>query len=63
MLNITRQWQDPDILIFCYNSTLRKNRSYAETPCAQVSFWSIRLFKSYRRKTGPREAETDSRGR
>ena len=59
--NITSHWQDPEILIFCCKSTLRKIRSHAETPCIQVSFWSIRPLKGYRRKTGPREAETDSR--
>ena len=57
MLNITGQWQDPKILIFCYKSILPKIRSRAETPCAQVSFSSIRPFKGYRRKTGPREAK------
>ena len=58
MLNITSQWQDPEILICCYKSILRKIRSHAETPCAQVSFRPIRPFKGYRRKTDPREAET-----
>ena len=42
-------------------SIRRKIRSHAETPCAQVSSSSIRLFKGYRRKIGPGEAETDSR--
>ena len=60
MLNITSQRQDPEILIFCYKSIPRKIRSHAQTPCAQVSFWSIRPSKGYCRKTRPREAETDS---
>ena len=37
-----------------------KNSSHAETLCFLISFWSIRPFKGHRRKTGPREAETDS---
>ena len=60
MLNITSQWQGPEILIFL-KSLLRKIRSHAETPYAEVSFWSVRPFKGYRKKTGSREAETDSR--
>ena len=60
MLTITSQWQDPEILIFCFESILQKNRSHAETPSVQLSFRSIRPFKGYSRKTGPREAETDS---
>ena len=28
------QWQDPEILFFCYKSILRKIRSHAETPYA-----------------------------
>ena len=60
MLDITSQWQDPDFLFFYYKSILPKIRSHAETPRAKVLFWSIRLCKEYRRKTGPREAETDS---
>ena len=35
--------------------------SHAVTPYIQVSFRSIRPFKGYRRKTGLREAETDSK--
>ena len=35
-------------------------RSHAETPCAQVSSWSTSRFQIYHRKTGPREADTDS---
>ena len=61
MLNITSQWQDPEILDFCYKSILRKIRLHAETSCAQVLVWSIRPFKRCRRKTGPRETETDSK--
>ena len=61
MLNITSQWQDPEILIFCYKSILRKIRSHAENPYVQVLFWSMRPLKGYRRKTGPHEAENDSR--
>ena len=38
-----------------------KNRSHAETSSAKVSSWSVSPFKRYRRKTGPHEAETDSR--
>ena len=38
MLNIMSQWQDPEMLVFCYKSILLKNRSNAETPCTQVSF-------------------------
>ena len=45
---------------FCYKSKLWNIRSHAETPCAQVSSWSVCPFKRYRRKAGPREAETDS---
>ena len=61
ILNIMSHRQDPEILIFCHKSIWRKIRSHAETPCAQVSLKTIRLFKGYPRKTGPREAETDSR--
>ena len=39
MLNITCQCQDPEIMIFCYMSILRKIRSHAEAPCVQFSFW------------------------
>ena len=39
MVNITSQWQDPEILISCDKSISRKNRSHAEAPCAQSSFW------------------------
>ena len=61
MLNITSQWQGPEILIFfCYKSIPRKIRSHAETPYAQVSLRSIRPFKEYRLITGLREAEADS---
>ena len=37
MLNIMspKLWQDPEIMIFCYTSILRKIRSRAETPCAK----------------------------
>ena len=38
MLNITSQWQDPEILILFYKSISRKIRSHDETTCAQVSF-------------------------
>ena len=61
MLNITSQRQDPEIWIFCHKSILRKIRSHAKTPCAQISFWYIRPFQGYRRKTCPHETETDSR--
>ena len=60
MLNITNQWQVPEIYIF-YKSILQEIRSHADTPCAKVSSSSICPFKGYRRKTGRREAETDSR--
>ena len=61
MLNITSQlWKDPEIVIFCCKSILRKIRSDAETPCLQVLFLSVRPFNGYRRKTCAREAETDS---
>ena len=32
MINVTGQWQDPEIFIFCYTSTLQKIKSHAETP-------------------------------
>ena len=51
-VNITSQWQDPKVWIFCYKTYYEKISSHAETPCAQVSFRSIRPFKEYRRKTG-----------
>ena len=38
MLKIRSQWQDPEILVFCYKSILRKTRSHAETSYAKVSF-------------------------
>ena len=38
MLNITSQWQEPEILIFCYKSYITENQPNAETPCAQLSF-------------------------
>ena len=47
---------------FLLKSILWKIRSLTETHCVQVLSWSIYPFKRYRRKTGPREAETDSTG-
>ena len=35
IFNIRSQWQDPEIMIFCYKSILWKIRSHAETQCAQ----------------------------
>ena len=58
---ITSQWQVLEILIFRSRSILGNIRSHAETPCDLVWSRSIRPFKRYRRKTGPRKAETDSR--
>ena len=44
MLNITSQWQDPEILIFCYKSILRKIGSHAKTPMSKFrSDLSVRL--------------------
>ena len=59
--NIMSQWRDPEIWIFCYKSILRKIRSHAETSCVRVLLLSIGPFTEYRRKTGPHEAETNSR--
>ena len=61
IFNISSQWQDPEILVFCYKRILRRIRSHAETPCVQVSARSICQFNKYRQKIGPREAEADSR--
>ena len=61
ILNIRSKWQGLKIVTFCYESMLWKIRSHAQSPCAQVSSWSIFPFNIYPRKTGPREAETDSR--
>ena len=44
------QWQDHEILMSWYKSTLQQMRSHAETPCTQVSSWSIHPFKRYLRK-------------
>ena len=58
MLNITSQWQDFEILIFCYKSIVRKIRSHAETPLLKFrSYLSDRLRDI---AEGPGEAETDS---
>ena len=57
--DITRQWQDIEVLIFCYKSILQKIGHMLKW-YGQVSFWSYRQFKGYRRQTGPRESETDS---
>ena len=53
IFNITSQWQDPEILIYCYNSIWWKIGPHVETPCAQVSFWSTCPFKRYRGKRIP----------
>ena len=44
MLSIISQWQEPEILIFCYRSVLRKIRSHAETLIPKFcTYLSIRL--------------------
>ena len=62
MLNITSQWQDPEIWTFFVMGACddKKNRSHSETTCAQISYSSIGPFKEYRRKTSSGENHTDS---
>ena len=60
-LTLGNQWQDLEILIFCYKRIWWKIRSHTRTSSGQVSSWSICPFKRYRRNTGFHEPETDSR--
>ena len=61
MLNITSQWQDPEILIFVIRAYYEKLGDVLKPLVAKFgSDLSIRL-RDIAEKTGPREAETDRR--
>ena len=59
IVNITSQWQDPQILISCYKRTLQKKVACWNPLCPNVVLIYIHPFRGYRWKTGPHEAETD----